>query len=86
MSRNQGCCSRVHTDLDSPPPFPSVHIAVNPDGHICISVVPLGFEFEVWCKVMAPIYLRDAVENVPVENLEVLSIDCDLLSTELGAK
>lgn len=62
-----------------------MHLAVNPNGHIGVSVVPLRFEFEVWCKVVAPIDLCDAVENISMEDLEGFAVNCNLLSMKLGA-
>lgn len=85
--RNIACFPISHgADLNVPPPLPSMHIGVNPEGHVGINVVSLRFEFEIWCKIVTAKDFCDAIESVPVEDFEGFTINCDLLSLELGAE
>ena len=63
-----------------------MHVTINPNGHVFINIVSLRFEFEVWCKVVTAIYLRNTLENIPVEKFKSFAIDRDFISAELGAK
>ena len=76
----------ICTDLNFPPPLPGIHISVSPEGHVCINVVSLRLEFEVWGKVMTTIDLCDTIKRIPVEDLKSFAVDHNLLLAELGAE
>ena len=61
-------------------------VAIGPDCHVGINVVPLGFEFQVWHEIVAAIDLSNTVKNVPVEDLNGFAINYNFLSTELGTE
>jgi hypothetical protein len=74
----------VFTNLDLPPPLPSVNVPMDADGHIGIGVVALRLELEVWCKFMASIYLGNAGNDVAVEEFEGFAINLNLRLMEFG--
>lgn len=63
-----------------------MHITINPDGHIRINIVSLGFELEVWCNIVATKDLCDAIDNISVEYLGGFAVNGDFFPMELGTK
>lgn len=70
--------TQVYTNLDLPPPLPRVNIPIDTNCHVSIGVMAFRFKLEVWCEVMTPIYFGNAGDDIVVEELKGLAVNCNL--------
>ena len=74
-----------YTNLYFPPPSSSVHVTIDPNCLVRISIVSFGFELEVRYKVMTAKKLLDAANNITAEEFMCLASMFHLPPFELWA-
>ena len=74
-----------NTNLYFPPPSPSVHVSIDPNCLVWISIVPFRFELEVGYKVMTAVKFFDTVNDITAEKFMCLASMLHFLSFKLWA-
>jgi len=70
-------------NLGRPPPPPCMEVRIDAKGFIFIGVMPLWHEFHHGCKFRLPEQFPDTFQDIPMEDVEHLSSDYDLILFEL---
>jgi len=74
----------MNTNLGFPPPLPHVHVTVNLGYLVFIDIVLLRLEDQIWCEFWISIKSTNALNNVPVVEVQSLASNGNFTPAEFG--